>query len=224
MFDLGKLSIRQLMQQVLNLCLIGSTAFMAWKGFSLAMDCESPIVVVLSGSMEPAFQRGDLLFLSNLPKTVDIGDVVVYNIQDRSIPIVHRVIKSHISASTALNELGKPVKYVRGLVNKQKTRVNLPKGQKASVRGFRVNPFSQEDPNRGPTQKLLTKGDNNAEDDLALYAPGQRFLDRKEDVIGVMYGFMPYVGMVTLAMNDYPALRYVLLGGMGLTALISRES
>ena len=26
---------------------------------------ESPIVVVLSGSMEPAFQRGDLLFLTN---------------------------------------------------------------------------------------------------------------------------------------------------------------
>jgi signal peptidase len=26
---------------------------------------ESPIVVVLSGSMEPAFYRGDLLFLTN---------------------------------------------------------------------------------------------------------------------------------------------------------------
>ena len=26
-------------------------------------DLESPIVVVLSGSMEPAFYRGDLLFL-----------------------------------------------------------------------------------------------------------------------------------------------------------------
>ena len=26
---------------------------------------ESPVVVVLSGSMEPAFQRGDLLFLTN---------------------------------------------------------------------------------------------------------------------------------------------------------------
>lgn len=30
---------------------------------SVVTDSPSPIVVVLSGSMEPAFQRGDLLFL-----------------------------------------------------------------------------------------------------------------------------------------------------------------
>ena len=38
---------------------------MLWKGLSVATDSPSPIVVVLSGSMEPAFQRGDLLFLWN---------------------------------------------------------------------------------------------------------------------------------------------------------------
>lgn len=36
-----------------------------WKGLSVVTDSPSPIVVVLSGSMEPAFQRGDLLFLWN---------------------------------------------------------------------------------------------------------------------------------------------------------------
>ncbi|KAF9448109.1 hypothetical protein P691DRAFT_792911 [Macrolepiota fuliginosa MF-IS2] len=36
-----------------------------WKGPGLVTNLESPIVVVLSGSMEPAFYRGDLLFLTD---------------------------------------------------------------------------------------------------------------------------------------------------------------
>lgn len=198
--DLAKLSPRQILLQVLNLCLIGSTAFMSWKGLALAMDCESPIVVVLSASMEPAFARGDLLFLSNLPTLAKIGDIVVYNIKNRDIPIVHRVIKSHIAETPLLKKNKKPSQ---------------------SNRGIKVNPFAQ--PVSGPQQFLLTKGDNNDEDDISLYAPGQTFLERKEDVVGIVKGFMPLVGMVTLAMNDYPWLRYILLGGMGLTALINRE-
>lgn len=53
----------------------------------------SPIVVVLSGSMEPAFQRGDLLFLWNRNPDVQVGEVVVYNVRGKEIPIVHRVVK-----------------------------------------------------------------------------------------------------------------------------------
>lgn len=66
-----------------------------WKGISLAADSPSPIVVVLSGSMEPAFQRGDLLFLWNrnfLAETA-VGEVVVYNVRGKDIPIVHRVVR-----------------------------------------------------------------------------------------------------------------------------------
>ncbi|CCG83282.1 Signal peptidase I [Taphrina deformans PYCC 5710] len=195
--DLANLSPRQILLQFLNLCLIGSTAFMSWKGLALAVDCESPIVVVLSASMEPAFARGDLLFLSNLPTLAKIGDIVVYNIKNRDIPIVHRVIKSHVSDTPA-----------------KKKKVQ-------SSRGLRVNPFAQ--PVVGPQQFLLTKGDNNGEDDISLYAPGQSYLERKDDVVGIVKGFMPLVGMVTLAMNDYPWLRYILLGGMGFTALLNRE-
>lgn len=36
---------------------------MPFSRLSVVTDSPSPIVVVLSGSMEPAFQRGDLLFL-----------------------------------------------------------------------------------------------------------------------------------------------------------------
>lgn len=63
--ELRHLKPRQLLAQILNFALILSTAFMLWKGLSVATNSPSPIVVVLSGSMEPAFQRGDLLFLWN---------------------------------------------------------------------------------------------------------------------------------------------------------------
>lgn len=46
--------------------------------------------------MEPAFYRGDLLFLTNpsneLYKT---GDITVYKIPGADIPIVHRVLETH---------------------------------------------------------------------------------------------------------------------------------
>lgn len=66
-----------------------------WKGLSVITDSPSPIVVVLSGSMEPAFQRGDLLFLwnRNFLRETEVGEVVVYNVKDKDIPIVHRVVR-----------------------------------------------------------------------------------------------------------------------------------
>lgn len=53
---------------------------MIWKSLSVVSASSSPIVVVLSGSMEPAFQRGDLLFLWNRAPRAEIGEVVVYNV------------------------------------------------------------------------------------------------------------------------------------------------
>jgi signal peptidase len=53
------------------------------------------VVVVLSGSMEPGFQRGDILFLNMGKAPIRTGEIVVFNIDGREIPIVHRVIKVH---------------------------------------------------------------------------------------------------------------------------------
>lgn len=44
--------------------------------------------------MEPAFQRGDLLFLWNRDTRAEIGEVLVYNVRGKSIPIVHRVVRT----------------------------------------------------------------------------------------------------------------------------------
>lgn len=48
-----------------------------------------------SGSMEPAFQRGDILFLNNQDDPIRVGEIVVFKIKDRDIPIVHRVLEVH---------------------------------------------------------------------------------------------------------------------------------
>jgi len=46
--------------------------------------------------MEPAFHRGDLLFLTNYKEDpIRVGDIVVFKVEDREIPIVHRVLKLH---------------------------------------------------------------------------------------------------------------------------------
>ena len=101
-----------------------------------------------------------------------VGEVVVFKIKDRDIPIVHRVMKVHEKASGAV--------------------------------------------------ELLTKGDNNRVDDRGLYAPGQLWLER-DDVLGRAVGTLRYVGMVTRILNDYPALKYVLVSIMGLFVLTNKE-
>lgn len=88
---------RQSLLQILNFGLVLSTAFMLWKSLSVMADSPSPIVVVLSGSMEPAFQRGDLLLLWNRDQRAEVGEIVVYNVKGKDIPIVHRVVRSFTS-------------------------------------------------------------------------------------------------------------------------------
>jgi signal peptidase I len=89
-------SILQFIYQALSFGMIVSSALMIWKGLMVVTGSESPIVVVLSGSMEPAFHRGDLLFLTNYPEEpVRVGEIVVFKVDGRDIPIVHRVIKLH---------------------------------------------------------------------------------------------------------------------------------
>nr|CAG8448524.1 15577_t:CDS:2 [Entrophospora candida] len=134
---LREMSKRTFAQQILNFLMIVCSALILWKTLSLYTNSESPIVVVLSGSMEPAFYRGDILFLS-MP-----------------------------------NE---PVKV----------------------------------------------GDNNQVDDRGLYNKNQAWI-HKEHLIGKVNGFLPYVGIITIAMNDYPQLKYLLIIALAIYVLINRE-
>ncbi|BGP56731.1 hypothetical protein JCM8202_004497 [Rhodotorula sphaerocarpa] len=93
---LRRLGFRHVLTQALNFALVLSTALMMWKGLSVACNTESPVVVVLTESMEPAIQRGDLLFLT-MPRSSPLrhGDITVYKVPGAPIPIVHRVIEAH---------------------------------------------------------------------------------------------------------------------------------
>lgn len=45
--------------------------------------------------MEPGFHRGDILFLNLGTAPARTGEIVVFNLDGRDVPIVHRVIKVH---------------------------------------------------------------------------------------------------------------------------------
>lgn len=72
------------------------------------------------------------------------------------------------------------------------------------------------------TAKFLTKGDNNAVDDRGLYADGQQWLGM-DDIVGHAVGVLPYVGFVTIVMNEWPQLKYGVLGLLALYIILHRE-
>ena len=125
--------------------------------------------------MEPAFQRGDVLLLDNRPSVLEVGDIVVFKIAGRDVPIVHRVLRRHVRNGTSGD-----VDY-------------------------------------------LTKGDNNNIDDRNLYATGQLWLSRPE-IVGRAVAYSPFIGMVTILLNDYPAMKYLLVGIMGLFVLTGKDA
>ena len=69
---------------------------MMWKAAGIYFNTKSPLVVVLSESMSPAFERGDILFIRNdLARPVQKGDITVFELRGKEIPIVHRALKIH---------------------------------------------------------------------------------------------------------------------------------
>eukprot|EP00392_Amoebophrya_sp_AT5.2_P014638 g14799.t1 len=152
---------RAFLIQLLNLACIIFTALMLWRGLALMTGSEGPVVVVLSGSMEPGFYRGDILVLN-----------------------MWREERFMVGPA--------------GIVNAHKERDS-------------------------GAHAILTKGDNNQVDDRGLYLSKQNFISKKE-VMGRAFGYLPYVGMITILLNDYPWLKYLMIGSMGFFVMIGRES
>ncbi|KAJ7820108.1 signal peptidase I [Mycena olivaceomarginata] len=88
--------VRRVLLQAQAIALSLASTFMIYTALGLLTNCKSPIVVVLSGSMEPGIYRGDLLFLSNnMPQNYVTGDITVYQVTGEAITIVHRVVETH---------------------------------------------------------------------------------------------------------------------------------
>ena len=77
------------------------------------------------------------------------------------------------------------------------------------------NPFAED-------FYLLSKGDNNPVDDRGLY-PRNIFWLNKKHIIGKIRAYCPYVGYLTIFINDYPILKYTLIGLMLLSVVISKD-
>ena len=170
--EISRMKFRQLLMQFIVLGTVVSSALMMWKGLMLITNCESPIVVVLTGSMEPSFYRGDILFINWDYTPPSPGDIVVYKVPSQEIPIVHRVI--------ALQ------------------------------------------PMENGEYQALTKGDNNPVNDRGLYERGELWLGKKH-IFGRIRMFVPYVGVATIILNDYPMLKWGILIIMGIFVLTSKD-
>ncbi len=70
---------------------------MAWainQGMAVALTTDMPVVAVESNSMVPVFYKGDILVLKGMaPEDLQVGDVIVYSVAGRDVPVVHRIVK-----------------------------------------------------------------------------------------------------------------------------------
>ncbi len=89
----------------------------------------------MTGSMEPAFYRGDLLLVTHWDKDLSVGDIVVFKVPNQSIPIVHRALIVQVEENDA------------------KEKIYQLK-QDSFLNNLTKNPLKNE-------YSILTKGDNN---------------------------------------------------------------
>lgn len=84
--------MRTFLSRLLPVLQMISVVFMLWKALSIATNSPVPVHVVVSDSMVPAFQRGDIIVLSNREVTIRIGDIPVVWFLGKPLPMVHRAI------------------------------------------------------------------------------------------------------------------------------------
>ena len=182
---------------VIKFIAVVGSALMMWNVGKLVTNTESPIVVVLTGSMEPAFYRGDLLLVTHFKEDLRMGDIIVFKVPNQDIPIVHRAMVLQIHQKQKGQErvqielLDNPVDYLL------------------------EQPYPEE-------FSLLSKGDNNPVDDRGLYPRNVFWLNRKH-VIGKIRAYCPYVGYLTIMLNENPPLKYTVLGLMLMSVMMSND-
>ncbi|XP_046585444.1 signal peptidase complex catalytic subunit SEC11C-like isoform X2 [Haliotis rubra] len=162
------MQVRQVYYRVLKLLLFMLTPVMLWVGLMVLTNCNMPVLVVTSGDLYPSFlNRGDVLFLTNYKEEpIRVGEIVVFKVEGRDIPIVHRVLKVHEKENG--------------------------------------------------TVKILTKGDNNIVDDRGLYPPGKFWLERR-DIVGVVKGYVSYLGIAAIILQENRMVKYGLLAWVGVS-------
>ncbi|XP_051196448.1 uncharacterized protein [Lolium perenne] len=89
------MKIRSFLTEGITFLLVALVSLMLIpKGAMLVTGVESPAMVVISGSMEPALKKGDMVFVHNMSnEPIREGEIVIFRVPGGEHPIVHRVIK-----------------------------------------------------------------------------------------------------------------------------------
>jgi len=103
------LSHKKIIIAVVMICIAFFGSFLVYFGLQVALNTKAPIVIVVSGSMEPSIREGDLLFVKGTnPKDIKNGtaeekngDVIVFDARKLwagapEEPIVHRVVGKYL--------------------------------------------------------------------------------------------------------------------------------
>ena len=139
-----------------------------------------PILVIKSESMSPAFNRGDVVFLSNRTSDVQVGDIPALWFSSQAQPMIHRAIRT-----------------------------------------FTVGRDHPQCKASGPDEHcklVVTKGDFNPVDDIALYPAGYVGA-RRFEVMGLAVGYLPWLGWPNLWLNEIWWAKYT-VGGLALAAAL----
>ena len=147
---------------------------------------------VLSGSMEPAYSVGDLLYVKKIaPQEIQIGMPLTFVANENLVIATHRVVD--ISMRTTKSE---PVLLANG---------------KAAM-GKDGKPIMQEVPLDEPVYYFLTKGDANAATDVAQVY--------EKNVIGTPVYAIPYLGYFTTLLQTPAGNIMMLCFGLMLVLLM----
>lgn len=160
---------------------------------------------------------------------VNVGDIVVFKVAGRDIPIVHRVLKVHRGNEDegitydAINFEGdwSPHEFENAFEYGMDAFGKVTVGIADSLLG-NTGEETRVKEALAKKELYLTKGDNNPVDDRNLYAADQVWL-RREEVVGKAVFSLPYLGFMTILLNDYPIVKFLLLGGMAFFALTGKE-
>ncbi|CCW60219.1 unnamed protein product [Phytomonas sp. EM1] len=93
---LTSMRLRDYVEKAYFISFFFTVSMVVWSFFTGLTGSEHGAVVVISGSMEPGYRRGDFITVHRRPSSeVRAGDIIVYRLEGREIPIVHRVITWH---------------------------------------------------------------------------------------------------------------------------------
>lgn len=189
-------SIRALLHQALPLMLALTGPLMAWKCLCILASSPFPVICVISESMAPAFHRGDVLLLWNRTASVNVGDIPVIWFSGQPLPMVHRAIEVYYGDTSS--DSGD---HTRLVLNAAASSFFLW----TQVRSYHRNCL------HAYRQLIMTKGDNNAANDVSLY-PKSRDYAYRHEVVGLVRGYVPWIGWLVIGLGQAYWLRYLVLG------------